>query len=344
MVVFALGSPSYEKSLLLNFVYLSHLRASKHRAWDIFLNNTAAFNEEAGEVALSVLSRQLNGDTNSMDVSHVDNVFRLCQQLKTWTDDLKLVFGTDKSGLLGHTLVKDNSDEVAAVRAVLVQQVTLLGKDKFVPYPKLMKLEKGFVYEDGAHMESVSLGDWLRGDFYTGKFTQERVRERLLLAFASLLRTTLKEKLSESNLLFLLGRSSCLDASEAEDKAEFWSSLGGVEAVDVGDALVCRELLRLDDSSGDLGEEEASNLSASSSSGFVGECAVEQSCSSPTAAADRLGSAGVGSTGSATVSESLAAPSSGSGSTGVPVPARRGRTGVFSPFFSANVGVCGCVQ
>ena len=70
------NSNSYAQCLIRTLGILLHLKKTNHPIFDVFLHNACAFNEEAGEICLSVLSRAVSGATKQ-DIDLCENKFLL---------------------------------------------------------------------------------------------------------------------------------------------------------------------------------------------------------------------------------------------------------------------------
>jgi hypothetical protein len=77
-----LKSPVYEKTIALALVHLIYLETVNHPVFSMFRNNVTVFNEEMGEILISVLARHGLTDTHKFDPDQINEKWRLIQPIR----------------------------------------------------------------------------------------------------------------------------------------------------------------------------------------------------------------------------------------------------------------------
>jgi hypothetical protein len=80
----------YIRGMLCNFNVLHHLFTVKHPVWRMFETNPSAFNEEAGELSLSVLARLTSSTPSQSSLSQLNNKYRLIRLQLQCAQDLNV--------------------------------------------------------------------------------------------------------------------------------------------------------------------------------------------------------------------------------------------------------------
>lgn len=166
-ILHALNSPAYKRCVFLNYALLTESREKVDTPfgalWRAFQSDSVKMNEECGEISISVLSRQLQGDTWAHQVNHVDRLYKLSVVTGMWNKDLDSLYPPDRSGLRGHTKIVEGSEEVLNVKSVLRDMVQQIRCCKFVPYPRPaaggVNGKKYILYDVKSEVEAVSTVD-----------------------------------------------------------------------------------------------------------------------------------------------------------------------------------------
>lgn len=103
-------------------------------AWKLLLNNMSCFNEETGELAFSVLSRAVLGDSQKSKFDHLNTMYTLLHSYMSVADDIRN--DQDKVGPQRNWRKQHDFDgpEVAATKAWLSLFVRRLRYDQLVVY------------------------------------------------------------------------------------------------------------------------------------------------------------------------------------------------------------------
>ncbi len=78
LIVLSRGkSNTYAQSVLMQCLFTCHQRKHRLPVWTMFKRNMACFNEEAGEISFSMLSRSARGDTCEHYLPHLQKLYLL---------------------------------------------------------------------------------------------------------------------------------------------------------------------------------------------------------------------------------------------------------------------------
>lgn len=107
----------YEKALLASLLVWARNKEAKSFLWKMFKQNACAFNEEAGEVAFSVLARQVSKGGLRGDLESCDKAFKLSRVNIQVADDFNVDLCGDHMGESKRFTVETDSDSVNATVA-----------------------------------------------------------------------------------------------------------------------------------------------------------------------------------------------------------------------------------
>jgi hypothetical protein len=107
----------YEKALLASLLVWARNKHGKSFLWKMFKQNACAFNEEAGEVAFSVLARQVSKGGLRGDLESCDKAFKLSKVNIQVADDFNVDLCGDHMGDSKRFTVEAHGDSVNATVA-----------------------------------------------------------------------------------------------------------------------------------------------------------------------------------------------------------------------------------
>jgi hypothetical protein len=120
IVFLILDSPQsreYQRALTMSIHLWEWMRVNDHAGWRIFRQNASAFNEESGEIAFSVLARDLASSGIRSDVKSVSRKFGMIKAKMTVAKGLEVELCGDGFSTHDHCVVKVKSPEVDATVA-----------------------------------------------------------------------------------------------------------------------------------------------------------------------------------------------------------------------------------
>jgi hypothetical protein len=111
-------SAEYIKALTASIMLWAHYESCQHPCWQIFQHNASAFNEESGEISLSILARDIARGGIRSDCKKVSQTFSLVKAKAEVAQDIGVDLAGDDFGsdIRGREL-KVDSPEVAATAA-----------------------------------------------------------------------------------------------------------------------------------------------------------------------------------------------------------------------------------
>ena len=134
-VMVSLRSPHYIKGVLMNMLIFTHQKKHMLAPYRMFAQQCSSFNEEAGEISLSVLNRVSRSNPNVHDIQHCSHLFMLCE---TFLRIGGVISGDAKvSSSHNRVVIDSNSEEVKNLVTFLNKHIKKIQKGKFVPYRKL---------------------------------------------------------------------------------------------------------------------------------------------------------------------------------------------------------------
>jgi hypothetical protein len=171
MAIFLLGKDrecgEYRRAFLLHLMLLHHWKDARHTIWKMMNSNACAFNEEAGEIAFSVLSRVVGGSMVRRDADQLTQKFVLSrEQVRFWKDmgldispDPNNEDGDDEDGEPDHKLMQmhkkrhkiidPDGDDVQMTVVHLKKVIRQLRQGVFLHYPEDMYKKKASASSGG---------------------------------------------------------------------------------------------------------------------------------------------------------------------------------------------------
>ena len=109
------GYQQYVRAISLSLVQMEYLRTRRPEVFAVYREHPAAFNEEQGEIALSVLSRTVRGSAYRSDADHLHRALRHIHMHRA--NSLAIRESLGKRIKLSHTTVfkSNGEDELLAV-------------------------------------------------------------------------------------------------------------------------------------------------------------------------------------------------------------------------------------
>ena len=126
----------YRKCMLVNLLLWSHYSIKNLPIYEMMQHNASMCNEEAGELAFSVLARTISSNSSRMDIDSVNRHFILSRLKLDVANDLNLDIADRKTVLINnHHIIKTDSPEVIAVGVHFLGVVNNLKTNFFHHYP-----------------------------------------------------------------------------------------------------------------------------------------------------------------------------------------------------------------
>ena len=110
-----LGCREYAECVAMHMNTLSYVKHHNTPAWQMMVNHFGCFNEELGEISLSVLSRAMLGDNHKHKIEHITEMYRLTPLYRAVCSDMK--------EQVGHLYKKEHSNRTLQVDGPEVQRV-----------------------------------------------------------------------------------------------------------------------------------------------------------------------------------------------------------------------------
>ena len=110
-------SREYQRALTMSIHLWEWMRVNDHAGWHIFRQNASAFNEESGEIAFSVLARDLASSGIRSDIKSVSRKFGMIKAKMTVAKGLEVDLCGDGFSTHDHCVVQVKSAEVEATVA-----------------------------------------------------------------------------------------------------------------------------------------------------------------------------------------------------------------------------------
>lgn len=118
-------SNSYIQSIILQLLILNHQRKHKLPQWIMFRDNSAMFNEEAGELSFSVLARAILADTQKKQIDHLNKIYMSLHDVRNIEVELNAenddAFGSETKNWRKE--IKEDDALLVATRAFLLSYV-----------------------------------------------------------------------------------------------------------------------------------------------------------------------------------------------------------------------------
>jgi len=127
-------SREYQRALTMSIHLWEWMRVNDHAGWQIFRQNASAFNEESGEIAFSVLARDLASSGIRSDVKSVSRKFGMIKAKMTVAKGLEVELCGDGFSSNDHCVVKVKSPEVEATVAFFKGMIRKLHRSCYHHY------------------------------------------------------------------------------------------------------------------------------------------------------------------------------------------------------------------
>ena len=129
-----LDSQEYVDCMVMFLNTLTFLRRMKTPVWYMYLNHLNCFNEEAGEISFSILSRAMLGDNHKHELDHMSMMYQLTPLYRKITCEMQ-----DDVGHLYHSShtrhnIRHDAPEVRIVGEDMIQVVKELRMKTFMEY------------------------------------------------------------------------------------------------------------------------------------------------------------------------------------------------------------------
>ena len=125
----------YRKCMLVNLLLWAHYSVKRLPIFEMVSNNANVCNEEAGELAFSILARTISSNSSRMDIDAVNRHFILSRLKLDVAKDLNLDISDSETVLINnHFTIKRDSAEVEAVGVHFKTIVTNLKHNYFHHY------------------------------------------------------------------------------------------------------------------------------------------------------------------------------------------------------------------
>jgi len=107
------GSREYQKALVCSITQWVLFKEQGHPCWQMFKNNASCFNEESGEISLSILARSISAGGAKVDLEQVRTIFCLLKSKVQLASDMNIdLHGNDVGGSQGHFIDPVGSEVV----------------------------------------------------------------------------------------------------------------------------------------------------------------------------------------------------------------------------------------
>jgi hypothetical protein len=124
----------YEKAILASLLVWARNKRGKSFLWKMFKQNACAFNEEAGEVAFSVLARQVSKGGLRADLEACDKAFKLSKVNIQVADDFNVDLCGDHMGDTKRFTINVDDDSVNATVAFFEEAVRKILANRYREY------------------------------------------------------------------------------------------------------------------------------------------------------------------------------------------------------------------
>ena len=153
-IIVCLRSPHYVKGLMLNALIIKYQEVNVLGPHLMFEQRCSTFNEEAGEILLSVLARVTKGDSNMHDIDHCASLFMLSKTYLSLTGNMMSTADFEDNTT---TVVDPLSNEVTRLATFLMKHIQSIRRGKFVPYRKLDKSSSSYSKFDSEDLQRSPL-------------------------------------------------------------------------------------------------------------------------------------------------------------------------------------------
>ena len=125
---------TYQKAMLMQLLILMYQQKEDLPSWQMFEQSVSVFNEEAGEMSFSVLSRVVLGDNLKMKFEHMNKMYKLTRSYSAASETLREEQGRKKRKN-GYHLLTDKDREVFTVGIFMMEAIQSIRFNVFQQYP-----------------------------------------------------------------------------------------------------------------------------------------------------------------------------------------------------------------
>jgi hypothetical protein len=135
-VFICLGSTEYEKAITMQLLLILYWRQHQNMlpVWAMMESHFACFNEEPGEISLSVLSRLTKRDTMKHDFDHLSTKFKLVHMYHQMADMFSDVLMKRGTWERSHYCVEPTGGDVKILERFFRDMIDNIVADKYTPY------------------------------------------------------------------------------------------------------------------------------------------------------------------------------------------------------------------
>ena len=130
---------TYRWCLFLHILQLQYHKTKDSQVWRLFMADPSVFNEEKGEIALSVLARNLPVRMMNVEVKQFESTFRLVPQAMESTKalgvDVTNSGNFESDGLNHHETVKNGAQEVVEIQQHFIHLFREMKANQWRHYP-----------------------------------------------------------------------------------------------------------------------------------------------------------------------------------------------------------------
>ena len=126
MILDGPASREYQRTLTMSIHLWEWMRVNDHAGWQVFRQNASAFNEESGEIAFSVLARDIASSGIRSDVKTVSRKFGLIKAKMVVAKGLEVELCGEAFSAHDHCVVKRRSSDVDATVAFFKKMIRQL--------------------------------------------------------------------------------------------------------------------------------------------------------------------------------------------------------------------------
>ena len=125
---------TYQKGMMMQLLILLYQQKHDLPTWEMFTRSVSVFNEEAGEMSFSVLSRVVLGDNLKMKFDHMDKMYKLTRAYSEASEALRVE--QDRTARKNwYHLLTDKEVEIFTVSAFMLETIRCIGYNVFTQYP-----------------------------------------------------------------------------------------------------------------------------------------------------------------------------------------------------------------
>ena len=124
---------SYQKSMMMQLLILMYQKKEDLPQWRMLVGSVSVYNEEAGELSFSVLSRVVLGDNLKAKFEHMDKMYKLTRTYAASSDLLREEMQRTKRKN-GYYMLTHKHVEVRTVTTFMLEKIRALTLNVFTEY------------------------------------------------------------------------------------------------------------------------------------------------------------------------------------------------------------------